>query len=658
MKNAPCVFSFYASVLFIALVNASSASETLELSSPNGVNVATITIGSDGAKFSLTSDGTPILNSTLGLTFRDAAPLGALEVVGVERRTIDETWRGIGRKAEYANRCVEASVDVREVEEPSRKLRLIFRAYDEGFAFRYAIPEDAGVFDERGEFCLESDDSTFSFAKDYDARGAWFQGYATNSEGAFVKKKLSDVKEGDFLGRPLVVEGDDFVVALTESDLLDWSGAQFTGTSDPLSVKVLLAPRDDKRGAVVRRGACCSPWRVAIVGKKPRDLINNSDIIRNVATELPIDDSWVRTGNCSWDWWAPKSGRKVTNEAFQQFIDFSAEMGWEFALVDAGWYKGAKNTLEIGPEGLVAREGFDPVALVEYGKQKGVSIILWIDWPDLVQVGVRRTLERVAAWGVAGVKIDHMNSHSQEMVAALTETTRVAAECKLLVNYHGMYEPTGLERTYPNQITREGIQGNEYFRGRALTPTFVATLPFTRAALGPADYTPCGFRNAHREDYKTLKEQTAADASTAVLGTRARELALCVVLDSPLRCLCDLPRVYRGQNGLDFLKNLPAAWDDTLALDGAIGEFCVVARRRGNDWYLSAITNEQGRSLDLTFDFLEEGATYEATFYSDSPRTEQDATDVLVTSSTVRKGDALRVVMARDGGWNVVLVKQ
>ena len=340
------------------------------------------------------------------------------------------------------------------------------------------------------------------------------------------------------------------------------------------------------------------------------------------------------------------------------FIDFAADMKWDYALVDAGWYLRDGKNVKIGPDGLVVRDGFDVPELVEYGRAKGVGLLLWIDWPDLIQVDPRKTLKRCSDWGVAGVKIDHMNSHSQETVASLTETVRAAAEYKLLVNFHGMYEPTGLERTLPNQITREGIYGNEYFRGRAISQTLVAALPYTRCLIGPGDYTPGGFRNTHLETYRPLKEQTGANASTEVVGTRAHELALCMLLDSPLRCLCDLPRVYKDQPGLEYLRALPATWDDTVALDGAIGEFYVAARRSGDDWYVSGITNEQARAFAVPLDFLDEGASYDAAIYADAPESDADAAAIDITSKTVVKGDVLNFTAVRDGGWNAVLKRK
>ncbi len=659
MTNATHSFftrAFVAFVLTLAAVPAFGA-DAISVSSPEGRTKIDVTVDST-IRYSITYDGVRVVgDSQLGLTLGEGGALGALKLVAVETRRIDEEYASIGRRAVDRDRCFEANVDAQEEAAPNRKIRFTFRAYDEGAALRYAFLDDSNVYDANGEVRVDEESLRFAFDENCDVWAAEFKDYASNHEGAFQKRKFANIKPGQYVGRPLVVVGESFIAALTESDLLDWSGLQFTGTDVPGTVATLLAPRDDKRGKVVRKGACASPWRVVVLGKDAVELVNHSDIVRHVATPCAIDTDWIEPGNCSWDWWAPKNGREISDAAAKTFIDFASEHGWRYILIDAGWYKKDGKKVVADEDGNLVVKGLDVPELVEYGNAKNVKLLMWIDWPDIIQVDVRRTLKRFADWGVAGVKIDHMNSHSQEMVANLAEAVKIAAEYRLLVNYHGMYEPTGLERTYPNQITREGVQGNEYFRGRALSMTLVAALPYTRGLIGPADYTPGGFRNAHLEDFKTLKQQEEADASTMVVGTRAHELALCMLFDSPLRCLCDLPRVYAGKSGLDYLDALPASWDDTIALKGEIGEYYVVARRSGEDWYVSAIANERARDVELVFDFLDD-ATYEATFYKDAPNSDKDANALAIEHTAVNKNDSVLARMARDGGWNVVLKKR
>ncbi|MBP5620657.1 MAG: glycoside hydrolase family 97 catalytic domain-containing protein, partial [Thermoguttaceae bacterium] len=357
----------------------------------------------------------------------------------------------------------------------------------------------------------------------------------------------------------------------------------------------------------------------------------------------------VKSGNSSWNWWAPQDGYP-TDKVMKGLVDLAADMGWEYTLVDAGWQDKKK-------QGVAYTKDLNIPELVKYAADKNVRVLVWFHYTSLVDAGEREALKQVADWGVAGVKIDFMDSHTQEMVQWLEETCKIAAEYKLLVDYHGMYKPTGMERTYPNQITREGVRGNEYNRWSKNTATHMATLPFTRCMLGPADYTPGGFLNEHSDTFKSLNAYKDKSIDCHVVGTRSHELALCMIYDSPLRCLSDLPRNYRNQPGLDYLRNLPTVWNETIALDGRIGEFYVVARRSNDDWFVSGITNEKARDFSVKLDFLADG-DYEGVVYADVPESDKDATQISITAKTFHKGDVLNTKAVRDGGWNVVLKKK
>ncbi len=631
--------------------------ETTTISSPS--DAVKLNVDVDGVVgYSLEYNGAKVLEtSRLGLIFRDARPFDSLKLIDKTIRQIDKTWdQPLGKRSKYVDRCVEATFMFQEENESARKIGVKFRVYDEGLAFRYVLPEDSGLTDESGEFCVESESTEFAFSKDYDAWASFYRTYNTSQEEIFQHKKLSDVKPDSFVGIPLILCADSFAVALTEADLLDWSGAQFaTAQDNPTTVAVRLTPRKDGRGAVVRKTPAASPWRVVILGKNPIDLINNSTIVQNLATPCLLEDvSWIEPGNASWDWWAPKSTRVMSNEAFYKFIDFSASMGWKYTLIDAGWSRRTNYGYDVN-DATVFADNVDIPKCVEYAKEKGVKLLVWFHWTDLDKAGVRETLKRVAEWGVAGVKIDFMDSHAQEMVEWTTETCKIAAEYKLLVDYHGMYKPTGMERTYPNQITREGVRGNEYNRWSKQTATHTVTLPFTRCMLGPADYTPGGFRNEHSDSFKSLDKFEDKTETCRVVGTRARELALCMIYDSPLRCLCDLPQFYVDQPGVEYLRDLPSVWDETTALDGKIGEFITLARRSGDRWFVSGITNEEARNVGVCFDFLDENVEYDATIYADAPESETDACAVKIEQKTLQKGDVETFELVRDGGFNLVL---
>ena len=645
-------------VLIISIVSSAGAfAETITTTSPNGKTTVSLSVGEKIA-YSVVYNGKRVLEgSKLGLTFRDAKPFGTAKIITSETSSIDKTWSQVcGKQTQYIDKCTETTVYVEEKEEPCRKLTYVFRVYDEGVAFRYLIPKDSGFADKDGVFCVESEETEFAFGKDYDIWATFYSKFNNSQEEEFTKTKLSSIKPDSIVGSPLVVKGDGFYAALTEADLLNWAGAQFGSAGvNSSTVRVRLTPRADKQGAVIRQEGAASPWRVVFCGETAVDLVNNSDIIMNVASPNVLGDvSWVKSGNSSWNWWAPKDGYP-TDKVIKGLIDFAAEMHWQYTLIDAGWLDAKK--ADGGNHELAYTKDLNLPEIVKYAESKNVRICVWFHHNVLKKLGERKALKQVADWGVVGVKIDFMDSQEQETVKWIEDVCKIAAEYKLLVDYHGMYKPTGMERTYPNQITREGVRGNEYNRWSKQTSTHMATLPFTRCMLGPADYTPGGFQNEHSETFKSLNSYKDKSEDCHVVGTRAHELALCMLYDSPLRCICDLPRNYSGQEGLAFLQDLPATWDKTIALEGEVGEFYVAARKANDCWYVSGITNEKERSFSISLNFLDDGE-YEGTIYADSEQTDGDAKIIAVSKRTFRKGDVFDVTAVRDGGWNVVLKKK
>ena len=341
-----------------------------------------------------------------------------------------------------------------------------------------------------------------------------------------------------------------------------------------------LSPRpDDPAVAVQGKTPHRSPWRVLMIADHPGRLVE-SNLVANLATPLQLKDtSWITPGRSAWDrWWsgdwAPGADFKVAmnTATMKYFTDLAAEMGWEYVLVDWGWY-GPITDFETGGE----RDCTKPVAavdvpeIVRYAKAKNVKVLLWIFWTHLDQ-RLDEALALYEKWGVAGIKVDFMARDDQWMVNWYETVVRKAAEHHLTVDFHGAMKPTGLERAYPNNLTREGVLGNEYNKwSDRVTPEHKVTLPFTRMLAGPMDFTPGGFRHATKAGFK------AQDSQPMVMGTRAAELALLVVYESPLQVICDSPDAYRGQVGTSFLKETPATWDETRVLAGEVGQL----HRRG-----------------------------------------------------------------------------
>jgi alpha-glucosidase len=322
-------------------------------------------------------------------------------------------------------------------------------------------------------------------------------------------------------------------------------------------------------------------------------------------------------------------------------------MGWEYQLIDWQWY-GEPNKPDADITTVIPALDMEEVR--RFAEERGVRLWLWLHSNDVDRtiagkdVAYKKAFPLYEKWGIAGVKIDFMDRDDQEMVDWYERITAAAAEHKLMVNFHGAFKTCGFDRTYPNQVTREGILGNEYNKwSERVTPEHKLTLPFTRYLEGPADFTPGGFLNRQPGQFKTNVKPTQ------VQGTRAGELALFVCYDSPVCCVCDHPDNLRDQPGADFLKVVPTVWDETRVLDGAVGEHLVMARRSGDDWYLGAMTNRQPREIPLKLDFLDRGR-WNLKLWHDADDSGENAEHLAVDEKNVSAGDTITLELAPAGG--------
>ena len=332
----------------------------------------------------------------------------------------------------------------------------------------------------------------------------------------------------------------------------------------------------------------------------------------------------------SWGTWWSATGQNNL-DTLKQYIQLAADMDWPYQLS------------EIGDKSIVPD-------LVSFAKERGVRVWLWFHFNDFIDSAVyTRDFPMYAQWGIAGLKIDFIDRDDQWAVKWYEDVARTAAENHLLIDFHGAFKPTGLERTWPNQITREGIQGNEYNKWSAKeTPEHKATLPYTRGLAGPADYTPGGFLNRQPSQFKI------GNSNTQVQGTRSSELAMFLLIQSPFIVACDSPDHYRNadgsyQPGMDFLKALPTVWDETRGLDGEVGQYIVEARRNGNKWYLAAVSNSDPRQLPLPLSFLGKGA-WKVTLWQDAPDSDVNAEHLVKVEKTMRSTDTLDLKLAPAGG--------
>ena len=618
-------------------VSVKSPDGTIELSlSPNGA-----------LAYSVSVDGRPLLSrSRMGLRFKDGQTMGAnARLTKVERSSTDYTWQnGFGKRRVVRDHHNELRALF--VEASGRPFEVVVRVFNDGLGFRYVLPK-ANLGNQ--DFVLEEELTQFRFPANYTCYAGINEntgttnnpvGFVGSQESEYKPTPLADLPTDQVRMVPLLVKAAPAWVAITESDLYDWAGMWVNragGASDASSVTVAarLAPRPDGRGLVKSSFPRQSPWRTLMIARQARSLIE-SDLVLNLATPCVLKDiSWVKPGIASWDWWSQMT--RPSTAAFKENIEFSSEMGWAYSLLDAGWSKG-DNILETS-------SSVDMPELLRVAKENNVRLWLWAHWTSMDRDDTYlKAFPLYEKWGIAGVKIDFMNRDDQEMVNWYEKIVKAAAQHHLMVNFHGAFKPTGVNRTYPNQITREGVLGNEYNRWSArVTPEHKTTLPFTRLLVGPADFTPGGFINKQLDQFKFNVRPTE------VQGTRCAELALFVCLESPIIHAADNPSHYRGQPGIEFLKILPTVWDDTRGLDGAVGEHVVIARRKGNRWFLGALTDRNPRDIAVKLDFLNKGS-WKLKLWKDAPDSDVEGEHLVTEERTVTPGDMLNLHLARAGG--------
>lgn len=640
-------------LLAAALLAAASSSaypQDLRLASPDG-NVVIDVAGAGAPAWALAFQGDPILlPSPLGLHLDKGGRLGyGLAVTGTERRSGADAYTLVAGKArDVHDPYNELAVDLAEAGGEGRRLRVVFRAYNDGAAFRYVVPVQAAT--EAANVLGEM--TRFDFARDFDCLGSNLGRFGTSHETEFDPIRASMLRDHNLFDAPFVCSTGKGAFAIAEAHLENWSAMYLKGRGDGgLGAEVKLSPRlDDPTVAVRTRigSDIVSPWRVVMLADEAPELIE-STLITSLNPAPAFDTAWTKPGKSAWDWWngptvagVPTAG---TNDAtVKRFIDFAADAGLDYMLIDEGWYMGAGGggTVRPGVDITKSIPAINLPELVEYGRKRGVGLWLWVHWRPL-DAQMDEALALYEKLGIKGIKVDFMDRDDQQMVDWYHRVLKRAAEHKLLVNFHGAMHPTGLVRPYPHYLTQEGVLGAEYNKwSRRVTAGHNVTLAYTRQLTGPMDYTPGGFGNLSPETFRIR------NAPPFVMTTRGHGLAMYVVYESPFSVVADTPDAYAGQAGLDFISDVPVSWDETRALAGRMGEYIVVARRKGKDWYVGAMTNEEGREVQLPLDFLAGGARYAATAWTDGGA----PTELTTRDWTLGKGERapLTLRLAPSGG--------
>jgi len=569
--------------------------------------------------------------------------------VDTRNDNVDESYTiPVGKTSTVHNHCAAVRAQFKDAQ--GREMWIEARVFNDGIGFRYVVPDQAGLKQVK----IARELTQFVYAKDATTYPLILDNFQTAYEDEYVERQVSGLHHDWLIGLPLLAEEPGVGwVAITEANIDNYAGMYLKKSNDRFGVRAELSPRLDEPGVAVDAAApVTSPWRVLMIGDEPGRLVESNIVLNLNPPSRIADPSWIKAGKSAWDWWSGEAAPGVdfktgmNTATMKHYIDFASASGFPYMLIDAGWaaapnskpddYAQLADITKTNPD-------IDMQQLLGYANEKHVKLWLWAHWTS-VEKYMDQAFPLFEKWGIAGVKIDFMNRDDQQMVAFYRKVVETAATHHLMIDFHGAYKPDGLRRTWPNLITREGVMGKEYLKWSArTTPLHDTTLPFTRMLAGPLDYTPGAFGNANRETFVPRNEEPMG------LGTRAHELALYVVLESPFEMVSDYPERYKDQTEFDFIKRVPATWDEVKVVSGRPMESITLARRSGKDWFVGTLTNWNERDVTISFSFLGDGE-YTAEMYSDAQDAAQEPTHTSFSKLGVNKNSALEVHMAPGGG--------
>lgn len=649
-----------------------SAQTQQQLTSPDGKLKVTVEIGSEISWSVKAGDQLLLSPSTISLSLGDG------EEWGINPR-LQKTYRQSAdniltspfyKKAQIIDNYNQLTLNFKG------NWALVFRAYNDGVAYRFRNLSDKS-------FTIVSETANFNFDKDYKAivpyvvarneKDKSFESqFFSSFENTYTHRHLSELDKERLMFLPLLVELEHRKkILITEADLESYPGMYLNSGKGTHSLSGVFAPYPKitqqgghnmlqhlvtSREAYIAQGKGKRdfPWRVVILSSDDKELAN-SDMVYKLASPSRIGDiTWIEPGKVAWDWWNNwnidgvdfKSG--INNDTYKYYIDFASRNAIEYVILDEGWAVNRKaDMMQVVPE-------LDLQELVDYATDRNVGIILWGGY-EAFRKDMDRLCQHYSDMGVKGFKIDFMDRDDQQIVDFVYKAAETTARYNLLLDLHGIYKPTGLQRTYPNVLNNEGVYGLENMKWAPASVdqvTYEVTVPFIRMVAGPIDYTQGAMRNAARGSYAPLNSEPMSQ------GTRCRQLALYMIFESPLNMLCDNPSNYnREKECLQFIASLPVTWDETRVLEGEIGEKIVVARRKGENWYIGGITNWAPRETTLNLDFLG-NAPYEVSLFRDGINADRNGRDYKKENFPLPAEKQLTVTMAPGGGFAIALKKQ
>lgn len=604
-----------------------------------------------------------IEDSGLGFTFKESGKFGAnIKVPKAVFTKATEVYDLVVGKTKSVNHAYsQVLIPLIEHKLGGRTINLVVRAFNDGLAFRYEFPKQANW----ESYTLTDENSQFNIAQNPKITTLLFKNTSNSHEGLYQKMTLNDFNSKELMDMPALFEfPNQTFMAITEANLKDYAGMYLVKSGQGLKSELspLLGQQEIKVKAILPHQ---TPWRVMMISDRIGALIE-SNILTSLNDPLKIKDtSWLKPGKTSFHWW---NGDVVPDTSFvpganfetnKYYIDFCARNNIEYhSVIGYGgfaWYP--NDWPNYGHQGTYSDvtktiASLDMQKICDYAKSKGVGIHVWVNWKALYPQ-LEAAFTQFEKWGIKGMMVDFLDRDDQEMVNIQAEILQKAANHHLFIQFHGAYKPTGMNRTFPNEFTREGTYNYEQnkWRKEGITPEHDLDIAFTRLLAGASDYHLGGFRAVNPATFKTHYIRPL------MIGTRTHMMAMYVVLESYLNMVADYPEAYEGQPGFDFLQKVPTVWDETKVLNATVGEFLTVARRSGNDWYIGTINNSTARSFKLDLNFLPSG-NYQAEIYADGPETANNPNSLVKTIKIVQKTDQIDLSLGAGGGHVVRLIKR
>ncbi|MFD1257840.1 glycoside hydrolase family 97 protein [Mucilaginibacter terrae] len=633
--------------------------QVLQVKSPDGLVEVTLQVG-DRITWSVKHQNTVVIApSAMALTLNTGEILGrSAKVTQVKTTKVNTTFNtSFYKRQVVTDNYNQLSVTCKG------NYGMLVRVYNDGAAYRFFLKR-------KGEVVISNEEASFNFNNDYKAYIPYIRDLRNNDkymvpfESLYEVGRLSQIKTDTLTFLPQLIEvGEGKKAVILEADLENYPGMFLMKSKNtPNALQAAFAPyplKEEPGGFnnynyVVRKranyiarinGTRSLPWRAVVISTQDKELIDNDMVQKLSAPSRIANSSWIKPGKVAWDWWNNWNVTKVDFEAgvntptYKYYIDFAAANKLEYIIMDEGWSNSADMT-KISPK-INLKE------IVDYGREKNVGIILWASLYALNQV-MDQAFTQYAEMGIKGFKIDFLDRDDQKMVQSVYNIAQSAANHHLLIDLHGIYKPTGVQRTYPNVINFEGVKGmeNAKWTPNDDMPRYETTIPFIRMVAGPMDYTPGAMRNASKNNFRPSNSLPMSQ------GTRCHQLAMYIVYEAPLQMLYDNPTAYmKEQESTDFIASIPTVFDQTVALKSKIGEYAAVARKKDNTWYIGAISNWNDKMVTLDLSFLGSG-TFEAELFQDGVNANRDPTDYKKQTIKITNTRAPFVIsMAGGGGW-------